>query len=73
MEKESWGIRKLKDKVGILKWEKGRTKCVSLKSWYTLNVEGYFLMKFIVKNILVDIPYEIHKIWIFGKSILLPW
>ena len=34
---------------------------------YTFNMEGYFTMKFIFKNFLVDILFEIHKIWIFDK------
>ena len=36
-------------------------------SIYTLNMEGYFTMKFIFKNFLVDILFEIYKIWIFDK------
>ena len=36
-------------------------------SMYTFNMEGYFTMKFIFKNFLVDILFEIHKIWIFDK------
>ena len=34
---------------------------------YTLTMEGYFTMKFIFKNFLVDILFEIYKIWIFYK------